>query len=84
MFAKPKETLQLYFVIWGLKVNTKKTKPMLFERDCHTSCYMFLNNVKIEGFDSLKYLWVYVFKNETSIEPRKGSHYMHRMHYTIF
>ena len=36
---------------------------MLFERDRHTSCYMFLNNVKIEGFDSFKYLGVYVFKN---------------------
>ena len=70
VFAKSKGTLQLilndielYSVIWGLKVNTKKTKAMLFERDRHTSCDMFLNNVKIEVFDSFKYLGVYILKN---------------------
>ena len=44
-FAKSKEILQsllqdieLYCRIWGLKVNTKKTKVMIFERGRHTSC----------------------------------------------
>ena len=76
--------IELYSVIWGLNVNTKKTKAMLFEKDCQTSCDMFLNNVKIELFDSFKYLGGMSSKMETGFEPRKGSHNMHHMHYKIF
>ena len=53
VFAKSKETLQsllhdieLYYGMWGLKVNAKKTKIMIFERSRHTSCDLFLNNIK--------------------------------------
>ena len=68
VFAKSKETLQLllhdtklYGGIWGLKVNTKKTKVMIFERGRHTSCDLFLNTTKLEVSDSFKCFGVHFF-----------------------
>ena len=91
VFAKSKETLQsllkdieLYCGIWGLKVNTKRTKVMIFERGRHTSCDLFLNNIKLEVVDSLN-IWVFIsLKMETDFEPKKGYYNMHRMHNIIF
>ena len=78
VFAKSKETLQsllhdieLYCGIWGLKVNTKKTKVMIFERGRHTSCDLFLNNTKLEVVDSFKYLGVHFFKNGNWFRTQK-------------
>ena len=78
VFAKSKETLQsllhdieLYCGIWGLKVNTKKTKVMIFERGRHTSCDLYLNNTKLEVVDSFKYLGVHFFKNGNWFRTQK-------------
>ena len=53
-FARSKENLQsilndieLYCGIWGLNINTSKTKAMIFEKGRHTTCDLFLNNVKL-------------------------------------
>ena len=78
VFAMSKETLQLLFHdielycgIWGLKINTKKTKVMIIERGRHTSFDLFLNNVKLEVVDSFKYLGVHFFKNGNWFRTQK-------------
>ena len=78
VFAKSKETLQtllngieLYCGTLGLKISTKKTKVMIFERGRHTSCELVLNNVKLEVVDSFKYLGVHFFKNGNWFRPQK-------------
>ena len=80
VFAKTKETLQsllhdieLYCGIWGLKVNTNKTKFMILQRGRHPSCdHLFLNNIKLEVVDSFKYLGVHFFKNGNWFRAQKG------------
>ena len=71
VFAKSPETLQslltdieTYCNIWGLKINTAKTKMMIFERSrdaTYADC--FINNTRIEVIESCKYLGVTLFKN---------------------
>ena len=70
VFAKSPETLQAmlldienYCRTWGLKINTIKTKCMIFEKGRHTSYDFYLNNTKLEVVTSFKYLGVYFFKN---------------------
>lgn len=78
VFSKSKETLQsllndieLYCGLWGLKINTRKTKVMIFEKGRHTSCNLFLNNVKLEVVHSFKYLGVHFFKNGNWFRTQK-------------
>ena len=71
VFAKSPESLQsilndieLYCNTWGLKINTAKTKAMIFETSRHATQYDFyINNVKLEVVKSFKYLGIYFFKN---------------------
>ena len=70
VFAKSPEVLQLilndiesYCTLWGLKINTRKTKAMIFEKGRHTHFDFYLNNVKLELVDSFKYLGIHFFKN---------------------
>ena len=91
VFAKSKETLQLllndielYCGTWGLKINTKKTKVMIFETGRHTSCDLFLNNVKLEVVDSFNIWGSISLRMGTGLEPRKGLHSTHLTHYIIF
>ena len=70
IFAKSPETLQAmlldieyYCNAWGLKINTAKTKTMIFEKGRHTSYDFYLNNTKFEVVTWFKYLGVYFFKN---------------------
>ena len=70
VFAKSPETLQslLFYIetycnIWGLKINTAKTKMMIFERSRHTYYDFFINNTRIVIIESFKYLDVTLFKN---------------------
>ena len=70
IFAKSPEALQAmlldiehYCNVWGLKINTAKTKTMIFEKGRHTSYAFYLNNTKLEVVKSFKYLGVYFFKN---------------------
>ena len=78
VFSKSKETLQsllndieLYCGTWGLKINTRKTKVMIFEKGRHTSCNLFLNNVELEVVQSFKYLGVHFFKNGNWFRTQK-------------
>ena len=70
VFAKSPESLQRmlldienYCNTWGLKINTSKTKVMIFEKGRHTSYDFYLNNIKLEVVTTFKYLGVYFFKN---------------------
>ena len=70
VFAKSPIVLQsilyvidLYCTLWGLKINTAKTKAMIFEKGRHTHYDFYLNNVKLEIVTSFKYLGMYFFKN---------------------
>ena len=70
VFAKLQKVLQLilndiesYCTLWGLKINTRKTKAMIFEKGRHTHFDYYLNNVKLELVDSFKYLGIHFFKN---------------------
>ena len=58
-FAHSPETMQSipndlnqYCNIWGLKINTNKTKVMVFERDRHTQCNIVLNDIQLEVVSS--------------------------------
>ena len=70
VFAKSPEALQSiladiesYCNIWGLKINTAKTKAMIFEKGRHTHFDFYLNNVRLEVVTSFKYLGIHFFKN---------------------
>jgi hypothetical protein len=70
LFAKSPETLQhilndiqQYCNIWGLKINTSKTKAMIFEKGRHTTYNFYINNTQIELVNSFKYLGMTFFKN---------------------
>ena len=70
IFAKSPETLQAmlsdieqYCKTWCLKINTAKTKTVIFENGRHTSYDFYLNNTKLEVVKSFKYLGVHFFKN---------------------
>ena len=78
VFARSKENLQsilndieLYCGIWGLNINTAKTKAMIFEKGRHTTCDLFLNNVKLEVVNSFKYLGIHFFKNGNWFRTQK-------------
>ena len=61
VFATSPESLQsllrdieTYCTTWGLKINTAKTKIMIFERGRHTHHDFILNNTIIEVVESFK------------------------------
>ena len=55
--------LEAYCLRWGLKINTSKTKAMIFEKGRPTKYDFYLNNVKLELVSSFKYLGIHFFKN---------------------
>ena len=70
VFAKSPQALQsilddieLYCRTWGLKINTSKTKTMIFEKGRHSTYDFYLNDVKLELVTSFKYLGIHFFKN---------------------
>ena len=78
VFAKSQEALQsmlhdieTYCGTWGLKINTTKTKAMVFEKGRHTSCEFYLDNVKLELVTSFKYLGIHFFKNGNWFRTQK-------------
>ena len=69
-FAKLPETLQKiltdienYCTMWGLKINTQKTKAMIFEKGRRTHHDFYIYNTALEVVGSFKYLGVTLFKN---------------------
>jgi hypothetical protein len=57
------DDLNHYCAIWGLKVNTSKTKIMIFEKGRHTSHNFLFNGIPLEIVKNIKYLGIYFFKN---------------------
>ena len=93
VFAKSPESLQsilndieLYCNTWGLKINTAKTKAMIFETSRHATQYDFyINNVKLEVVRSFKYLGIYFFENGNWHRTQKqlSQHAAFAIHYYI-
>ena len=70
LFATSPETLQsllsdleAYCQLWGLKINTDKTKAMIFEKGRRTHFDFFIYDTLIQVVDHFKYLGVTLFKN---------------------
>ena len=70
VFAKSPRALQSllndienYSNTWKLRINTNKTKVMIFERGRHTQEEFYLYNTKLELVDSFKYLGINFYKN---------------------
>jgi len=55
--------IEKYCITWGLRLNTNKTKIMIFENGRHTQHDFFIYNSRIEIVESFKYLGVHLFKN---------------------
>ena len=49
--------------VCGLRINTSKTKTMIFEKGRHSPYDFYLNDVKSELVTSFKYLGIHFFKN---------------------
>lgn len=78
LFAKSPQTLQSlltdverYCETWRLKINTSKTKAMIFEKGRRTQYDFFINNTVIELVDSFKYLGITLFKNGSWYRSQK-------------
>ena len=91
VFAKSAHALQLllndienYCTTWGIKINTNKTKVMIFEKGRRTTHEFFIYNMAIEVVDSFKYLGITLFKNGTGIEVKNVFRNTHRMLYITF
>ena len=95
LFATSLETLQsllsdleTYCQLWGLKINTNKTKAMIFEKGRRTDFDFIIYNTKIEIVDQCKYLGVTLFKNGNWYRTQKciSQHASFALHnlYTIF
>ena len=70
IFAHSRQALQsllndlhTYCSTWGLTVNTRKTKIMIFEKGRHTSYDFTYNDTVIETVTCFKYLGVTLYKN---------------------
>ena len=55
--------LQIYCESWDLKVNTKKTKIMIFLKERKMHFNFTFDNMVLETLDSFKYLGIILFKN---------------------
>ena len=69
-FSKSAQTLQNmiyklhdYSTEWGPKVNTDKTKIMIFEKGRKTEVHIYYNNIELEVVDSFKNLGSMFYKN---------------------
>jgi hypothetical protein len=55
--------VERYCSLWGLKINTSKTKAMIFEKGRHTRHDFYVNDTLIELVNSFKYLGITLLKN---------------------
>ena len=70
LFSKTKQGIQymldklsLYCKTWNLKVNTNKTKVMIFERGRKAYAYFYFDGKKLDLVESFKYLGLTLYKN---------------------
>ena len=95
VFSTSRESLQsmlndieLYCGTWGLKINTSKTKVMIFEKGRPTTCDLYLNNVKLDVVIPSN-IWVCIFlKNGhwLRMQKRLAQHANYALHnlFSIF
>ena len=57
------DKLNEYSCVWDLKVNTEKTKIMIFEKGRKTTADIFYNNTVLEVVDNFKYLGAMFYTN---------------------
>lgn len=77
VFAKSPHALQSllsdienYCTTWGIKINTNKTKVMIFEKGRRTFYDFSIYNRNIEIVDNFKYLGITLFKNGNWYKPK--------------
>ena len=63
--------IENYCNAWGLKINTDKTKAMIFEKGRHTHFDFYIYGHSIEVVESFKYLGVIFFKNGNWFRTQK-------------
>ena len=64
--------VERYCRIWGLKINTNKTKAMIFEKGRHTRHDFYIYDTPIEVVDSFKYLGITSLKNGNQYRTQKS------------
>ena len=76
------DDIELYCRTWGLKINTSKTKTMIFEKGRHSTYDFYLNDVKLELVTSFKYLGIHFFKNGNLFRTQKriAEHALYALH----
>lgn len=57
------DDVQNYSLQWGIKINTNKTKVIIFEKGRHTNLRFKIANTELKTVKSFKYLGVHLFKN---------------------
>ena len=80
-FSKSAQTLQnmlnklhSYSNEWGLKINTDKTKIMIFEKGFPSEdVHIYYNDIELEVVDSFKYLGIMFYKNGSWNRTQKCS-----------
>ena len=77
--------LQAYSNEWGLKINTDKTKIMIFEKGRRSEVHFHYNNIELEVVDSFKYLGIMFYKNGSWNRTQKclaeyGSFALHNLY----
>lgn len=63
--------LEHYCTHWGLKINTKETKIMIFERGRNTFHAFFLSGNRLDNVESFKYLGICFYKNGSFYRTQK-------------
>ena len=78
LFAHSKDGLQkmldklsIYCTRWKLKVNTEKTKIMIFERGRARDVDIYFNGIKLDIVDCFKYLGITFYKNGNWFRTQK-------------
>ena len=61
----------VYCDTWGLKVNTKKSKIIIFEKSRSTKCDFVYNGITLDIVESFKYLGINLFKNGNWLRSKK-------------
>ena len=64
--------IELFCNVWRLRINTSKTKVMIFEKGRHTLKDFYLYGNKLEVVNSFKYLGINFFKNGSWFRSQKA------------
>jgi hypothetical protein len=82
------DDLYHYCTKWGIRINTNKTKIMIFEKGRNSNNRFKICNTELETVTSFKYLGIYLFKNgqwnrTQKIITQHASYAMHNL-FTTF